>query len=257
VTQNFLRGLDELVHSSGNEKGWGLQTQPDGSLLYVNGFNQASNSYSYTVNGRFGATYGSATAYRPPFQVGINMRMTIGPDRARQALDAMRGGGGPGAGGAGGGAAFGGPGGPGGLTTADVIARIQGALPNPAGIVLALRDSLQLDSGQVQLLTPMRDTLALHITTWLDSIRTAAGTARTPDFAKLMPALTPLFTSGRTEISAAVVAVKAILTDEQWAKVPAQLRDFGTGRGFGPGGLGQPGRPEGPRPEGGRARPRP
>jgi hypothetical protein len=260
VTQNFLRGLDELVHSSGNAKGWGLQTQPDGNLLYVNGFNPGTSSYAYTVNERFGATYGSATAYRPPFQIGINMRMTIGPDRARQALDAMRGGGGPGAGGAGGGsggAAFGGPGGPGGMTTADMIARIRGALPNPAGIVLAMQDSLHLDSGQVQLLTPMRDTLARHITAWLDSIRAAAGTGRTPDFMRLMPAVTPLFTSGRTEISSAVVAVKAILTDEQWANVPATLRDFNANRGFGPGfGPGQ-GRPEGQRPEGERARPRP
>jgi hypothetical protein len=254
VTQNFLRGLDELVHSSANEKGWGIQTQPDGNLLYVNSFDPVTNSYAYRVNERFGATYGSATAYRPPFQIGINMRMTIGPDRTRQAIDAMRGGGavGPGAGGGGGGgASFGGPGGPGGLTTADMVTRIEGALPNPAGVVLAMRDSLHLDSGQVRLLTPMRDTLALHIRTWLDSIRSAAGTGRTPDFVRLMPAITPLFTSGRTEIASAVVAVKAILTDEQWAKVPAQVRDFGVGRGFVPG-MGQ-GRPEGQRPE----RPRP
>jgi hypothetical protein len=258
VTQNFLRGLDQLVHTSAGEKGWGLQTQPDGNLLFVNGFNPATNSYAYTVNERFGATYGSATAYRPPFQIGINMRMTIGPDRTRQAIDAMRGPGaaGPGGGGGGGGAGFGGPGGPGGFTTADMIRRIEGALPNPAGIVLSMRDSLHLDSGQVRLLTPMRDTLALHIRTWLDSIRTAAGTGRTPDMTKLMPAIAPLFTTGRTEISQAIVAVKAILTDEQWAKAPAQLRDFGQGRGFGPGGQGQ-GRPEGQRPAEGARPPRP
>jgi len=90
VTFNFLRGLDELLHGVNGAEGWGLQTRPDGTLLYVTGFNPATNSYSYQVNERFGATYGSATAYRPPFQIGIQARLTIGPDRVRQALDAMR-----------------------------------------------------------------------------------------------------------------------------------------------------------------------
>ena len=91
---SFLRALDELLHGVNGAEGWGLQTRPDGTLLYVTGFNPSTNTYSYQVNERFGATYGSATAYRPPFQIGIQARLTIGPDRVRQALDAMRAGGG-------------------------------------------------------------------------------------------------------------------------------------------------------------------
>lgn len=254
VTQNFLRGLDEILHGSDNAKGWGLQTQPDNNLLYVTGFDSVANRYNYTVNERFGATYGSATAYRPPFQVGINMRISIGPDRARQALDAMR------AGGGGGGAARGGDAGgfrPGGVNAGDMVARIEAATPNAAGVALEMRDSLHLDSGQVALLIPVRDSFTLRNNPRLDSLRAAVGTGSTSnpnDMIRLLPVLRPLFAEARTEAARDIVTVRAILTEEQWAKMPQNIREFQQNP-FGPG-LGQPGqaRPGQGRPEG-RGRP--
>jgi hypothetical protein len=244
VTQNFLRGLDELLHSPANEKGWGLVTRPDNTLLYVTGFDSLAHTYSYSVNERFGATYGSATAFRPPFQLGIQMRMAIGPDRQRQALDAMRAGNARGAAEAmrdgPGGGAFRGPA----TSMAEIIQRIEAAMPNPAAQVLELNDSLQLqlDSAQIQLLTPIRDTLAAHNQMRLDSLRSATsgirGTPGPNDFLRIMPLMGPIFNQGRTEVQQTLTTVRAILRPEQWAKLPETVRDPQAGARqlmFGPG----------------------
>ena len=251
ITYNFLRGLDELLHGVNGAHGWGLQTQPDNTLLYVTGFDPATNQYHYTVNGRFGATYGSATAYRPPFQVGIQARITLGPDRVRQALDAMRQGGG-GRGGEGGGGGFGGMGGAGGLiqqggfrgpvtNAMELVARIDSALPNPAAVVLGMKDTLQLDSGQVVLLTVLRDSLVRRNGVVMDTLRAIAQSAgRNADATSLMtlmPRLRPLFDRLRTEVAQDVVSVHAILHEDQWAKVPDSVKNVRVGpRGPGTGG---------------------
>jgi hypothetical protein len=241
VTYNFLRGLDELLHGVNGAEGWGLQTRPDGTLLYVTGFNPATNSYAYQVNERFGATYGSATAYRPPFQIGIQARITIGPDRMRQALDAMRAGGAvrggfAGFGGVGGGAG----GGEGGFRPAfspeALIARVDSALPNPAGIALAMRDSLGLDSSQVELLVPLRDSLAVRNTGRVDSLRHVfqrVGNSPNPNqIMTLMPQLRPLFQAARDDVSKAIVDVHAVLREDQWTKLPDALKNFQMNPGF-------------------------
>jgi len=247
VTMNFLRGLDELVNGAGSEKGWGLNARPDNTLLYITGFDPATRTYQYDVNERFGATAGTATAYRPPFQLSIRARMSIGPDRRQQALDAMRAGGG-GRGGFGGG--FGGgagafrAGGAGNLNA--MIARVDSALPNPAGVVLEMRDSLHLSPEQVTLLVPIRDSVATHVSVRLDSLRAAiAAGGSNPDFARLMPILRPLFTTSRDEVAQAVVNVRAILTPEQWELVPDSVKNFQTNPFRGPGRPGGEGRPGG------------
>jgi hypothetical protein len=219
VTVNFLHGLDELLHGVNGEQGWGLTTRPDNTLLYVVGFDSTARRYTYQVNERFGATYGSANAFRPPFQIGIQMRMTIGPDRVRQALDAMRGGGARGFGGIG----FRGPV----FSLETLISRIDSVLPNPAGVVLGMRDSLGLDSTQVQLLEPMRDSLAYRNRVRVDSLRIVVqGAGNNPDLARLMPTLRPLFTDARNDVAQSLVTVRAILRPEQWAKVPESVRNF-------------------------------
>jgi hypothetical protein len=242
ITYNFLRGLDELLHGTAGAKGWGLNTRPDNTLLYVTGFDPATQSYTYTVNERFGATGGSATAYRPPFQIGIQARLTVGPDRMRRALDALRGGGGV----AGARAALGGgPGGFGGggfrgpvANPMELIARIDSALPNPAAVVLGMRDSLRLDSGQVVLLTLLRDSLTRRNGVLMDSLRAIAVAAgRNADAStlmNLMPRLRPLFDRMRGEVAADIVSVHALLSEDQWQQVPESVKVFRPLGGFGP-----------------------
>lgn len=234
VTVNFLHGLDELLHGVNGEQGWGLTTRPDNTLLYVVGFDSTARRYTYQVNDRFGATYGTANAFRPPFQIGIQMRMTIGPDRVRQALDAMRSGGARGFGGMG----FRGPV----FNLETMISRIDSVLPNPAGVVLGMKDSLGLDSTQIQLLEPMRDSLAYRNRVRVDSLRGVVQRAgnNNADLIRLMPTLRPLFTEARNDVAQSVVTVRAILKPEQWAKVPESVRNFQAQPprpGQGPGGV--------------------
>ena len=253
VTVNFLRGVDELLHGSAGAKGWGVATRPDPTLLYVAGFDTLANRYVYRVNERFGATYGSATASRPPFQVGFQASFQFGPDRQRQALDAMR------AGGAGAviamapGAAGGGFRGPAG-NPMEMLDRLAAALPNPPGAVLELRDSLKLDSSQVVLLTVMRDSLATHNQHRIDSLRQVVQREGNNQQAlmRMMPVLRPLFMEARNEIAASIVSVRALLSEDQWAQVPESVRNF---QATGPGMLMGPGGQQ--RPQGDRGRPRP
>jgi len=108
-----------------------------------------------------------------------------------------------------------------------MIARLDSALPNPASVVLGMRDSLRLDSSQVLLLEPVRDSLAARHTQRMDSVRSATQHAgNNPDFVRLMPQLRPVFQEAREDVAQAVVTVHAILTPEQWANVPQSLREF-------------------------------
>lgn len=234
MTVNFLRGLDELLHGAARAKGWGLMTRPDPTLLYVTGFDTAGHRFRYEVNERFGATAGSANAFRPPFQIGIQMRYTIGPDRMRQALDAMRGGGrpvqGPGLGmGMGGGPGEGG--GPGAAfrfpaaNAQEMVARLEAALPNAAAVAIQLRDSLGLDSAQVVLLTPVRDSLAARNQVRLDSLRSVLRReGDSPNLMRVMPVLRPLFEAARNDVAQSLATVRAILTEEQWERLPENVR---------------------------------
>ncbi len=259
VTVNLLRGVDDLVHGSDNAHGWGLTLRPDATLLYVTGFDSTARRFSYAVNERFGATGSGANPIRSPFQIGIQGRLTLGPDRTRQAIDALRGGGGGGRGGVGGGGGGfggrvdgggpggfgGGPGGPrgGGLANGNFAARFATTLPNPAAQVLAIKDSvgLQLTPAQVTRLEALRDTLAAHIAAIADAIQQAVtkqGAGAQPT--ELLGVMRPRFEEGRAASAKTLEEVRGVLTPEQWQKVPDPIkapRGPG-GPGGGPGGRG-------------------
>src|SRR5205807_3449993 len=98
-------GLDEWLHGAANLRGWGFTAAPDPVLLYVRGFDPGGLQYRYAVNGRFGATAGANGGVIVPFQVALQVHMTVGPDRTRDRLRAAFGGrrgGGGGEGGRGG-----------------------------------------------------------------------------------------------------------------------------------------------------------
>ena len=126
----------------------------------------------------------------------------------------------------------------------ELIARIDSALPNPAAVVLGMRDSLHLDSGQVVLLTILRDSLARRNGVVMDSLRAIAESAgRNADatsLLNLMPRLRPLFERMRGEVAQDIVSVHAILHEDQWEKVPESVKTFRgglRGPGGGPGGI--------------------
>jgi hypothetical protein len=218
-TSNLLAGLDRLLHGETGLRGWGQSARPDPTLLYVRGFDPSTNRFAYQVNERFGDTRGTRTAFRAPFQLGVQVRWTIGPDRQREALQGLlrggRGAGGP----SGGGRAVGrGP--------LDARAAIERVAPNPAAAVLERRDSLALTPEQVERLTRLRDSLAARN----DSLATIAteqadraggGTDPAATFAAVRPTLE----AARAGYLAALDSVRAVLSAEQWARLPEEIRN--------------------------------
>ncbi|MBA3645560.1 MAG: TonB-dependent receptor [Gemmatimonadaceae bacterium] len=82
---NPLGAADMLLHGS-NIRGWGQQVIPDPSLLYVRGFDPATQRFKYEVNQRFGAQNAAFGAQRSPVVLTAVMRFDIGPTRERQQL---------------------------------------------------------------------------------------------------------------------------------------------------------------------------
>lgn len=233
TTQNFLRGVDELLHGADGAHGWGMRQNPDASLLFVEGFDPATRTFQYRVNELFGATGAAATAQRVPFQIGIQVRISLGPDRMRDAIDRLRGAGGRG--GVAGQGGFGGMRGAGmrgGITPENFLERFRTLLINPPAIALDMADSLGLSPEQTELLSSMRDSLMA------DNDSLAAGLQRQieetgdQDPRALMQRIQPAMQSARTNALTAIERMRAILTAEQWERMPTGIREYGR-RGVG------------------------
>ena len=236
TTVNFLGGLDQLFNGQKNLKGWGSFRAGDPTLLYVRGFDPTAERYLYQVNERFGAQRSGQGSIVLPFQIGFQARYTLGPDRTR---DLVRGALAQRAAGR-----FGGAGGPGGFA-----ARFERVLPNPVTAILEQKDSLALTDSQVVRLTTLRDSLDAKNKRISDAVRAEIEKAgANPDPGALFGALRPKLEEGRGNTQKAVAEAKAILTAEQWAKVPDRVKSSGQ-QGFGPGGGQGPNGRQRPRPQ--------
>ena len=229
VTANLIGGIDQAVHGSNKLSGWGSFSQPDNTLLYVRGFDQGTNSYKYEVNERFGAVRGNQTGIRLPFQVGFNVRYTLGPDQTRDRLRAV----------------FGGAPGQR-LTGQGIAAGVGRFFPNVPAQIIDARDSIGLTDVEVAKLKVLADSIQLQV----DSLTAQAKAVvekegGNPDPAVLFGVkLRPFFEKGGRLRNAGTEGAKAILTAEQWNRVPARIKTpqgFGGPGGGGPGG----GRPPG------------
>jgi hypothetical protein len=234
TTQNFLGGLDQLLHGKNNLRGWGALRGQDNTLLYVRGFDPLGQRYIYEVNERFGASRQGQNGISVPFQLGINARLMVGPDRLRDAIDAVRGAAFGGRGGGRGGAA--GPGfGAGGFALA--LASF-----NPVRQILQLKDSLSLGLSEEQIarLQAAADSLDSRNTALAQEVRKLVESAgANPDMAAMMGQLQPKINQLQQHMQEALRQAQGILSPEQWNKLPQRIR---SGRGFGPGGFqGPPG----------------
>ncbi len=234
IAVNSLAGADQLLHGNAL-RGWGQPNRPDPTLLYVRGFDPVSERYLYQVNERFGNTTASRQVFRVPFQLALQGRFTIGPDRTRERLQGLfgaggrRGGeGGEGRAGAGGAGATGG----------DMSARLERLMPNPIGQIIALKDSLQLSESQLSALQLVADTLKARTDSLGATIRAMVEKAgKNPDPGFLFSTLRPKLTEGRNNLQQSLKAAQKILSPEQWAKVPATVKNP-LARFGGPGGGG-------------------
>ena len=83
---NPLTGIDALVHGSNNLHGWGAPSFTDPTLLFVRGFDPATQTYKYDVNPRFGASRQASALNLAPMRLTLDVRVDVGPERERQDL---------------------------------------------------------------------------------------------------------------------------------------------------------------------------
>jgi hypothetical protein len=83
---NPLGAADLLMHGQGNLHGWGQFSFPDQTLLYVRGYDPATQRFRYEVNPRFGSTNPQFSPFRAPVTLTMQLRVDVGPSRERQML---------------------------------------------------------------------------------------------------------------------------------------------------------------------------
>ncbi len=87
---NPFGAADLLMHGAANPHGWGQSTAPDQTLLYVRGFDPATNRFTYDVNQHFGSTAPRSTASRTsPVTLTALLSIDLSPPRERQSLTQM------------------------------------------------------------------------------------------------------------------------------------------------------------------------
>jgi len=237
TTVNLLHGVDQLLHGSDGLKGWGMQTRPDDQLLFVTGFDPDTRQFQYAVNERFGASNPQQTAFRQPFQIGIQVRATFGPDRGRDALLAMRGAGRGGGMGGGFGGRLGA--GRGGFTPTDFVDRFRTLLVNPAELVLEHVDSIGLSHEQIDRLVVLRDSLATVNDSLAADLQQQIEGASGQSPQALLGLIRPKMQEAQENVRRSLEAVRAVLTEEQWKRLPEEIRRLGEqqqrpGRGMRP-----------------------
>jgi hypothetical protein len=83
---NAFGAADLLFHGESKRRGWGQSISPEQALLFVRGFDPATQKFTYEVNPRFGSTSVNQTVNRNPVVVTMQVRMDIGFARERQLL---------------------------------------------------------------------------------------------------------------------------------------------------------------------------
>jgi hypothetical protein len=222
IALNTLTGLDQLLHGNNNLHGWGQPSFPDRTLLYVRGFDPATNTYKYQVNEHFGVTNGTRNAFRVPFQIAIQGRIALGTDPARQQFNNVIG---RGAGGR--------------LNPEALKARMTRLVPNAFLDIIAVNDSakLELTPDQIAKLQTAGDVFKVRSDSLIDKVANILGdsTVKNPDPMTIFAKVQPSMTEARKMATQAINDAKAILTPAQWAKVPDSIKTPGLRRGDGEG----------------------
>jgi hypothetical protein len=86
---NPLGAADLLLHGKSRVHGWGQFAMSDPTLLYVRGFDAASNRFKYEVNPRFGSDDPTFQVFRAPVVITMQIHIDVGPTRERQTLTQM------------------------------------------------------------------------------------------------------------------------------------------------------------------------
>ena len=211
---NPLGAADMLLHGENKLHGWGQQPIPDNNLLYVSGFDPATQRYRYDVNQRFGATNPQASAFRVPVTLTAMLRFDVGPTRERQMLSMQL---------------------DRGRTTEGTkvqenMLRLmygQGGVPNPMATILRQQDSLKLTAQQADSLAMINRVYSIKV----DSIwaPVAKYLATLPDHYDQGEAYDRYLSARRASVdylASIAPEVKDLLTPEQRRKLPAFISSY-------------------------------
>ena len=83
---NPLGAADLMLHGENHLQGWGQTPLIDNNLLYVRGFDQTNQKFTYAVNQRFGSSSSAFNTALAPVSVVAMLRWDTAPTRERQTL---------------------------------------------------------------------------------------------------------------------------------------------------------------------------
>jgi hypothetical protein len=113
-------------------------------------------------------------------------------------------------------------------TAADFRERLARAIPNPFQRILEVDDSLRLEltPDQKSRLAEMRDSLQVKADTLIGTLAQTLGSndARNADPLQLGARMRGRIQEGRALAQQALKDAEAVLTPEQWAKVPKEIK---------------------------------
>jgi hypothetical protein len=78
---NVLAGLDQLIHGSQRQRGWGNSLRPDPVLFNVRGFDAQTRSFFYAANAQFGSTNPRDAGFGSAFRATLSVRVELGRPR--------------------------------------------------------------------------------------------------------------------------------------------------------------------------------
>lgn len=214
---NPLAGLDRLINGR-DQEGWGQPRRVDPNLLYVTGFDPLTQRFQYAVNERFGDATGTGAGGRGvgqqlnPFQVALQLRYTVGPDRMREAMLAAQA------------SARGGRGAAGPLGNAGALLRRVAV--NPFQATLGLRDTLALDSAQVEKLTALSEAFEGRVNTLSTAVQErAARIGNNADPQAIVQVMREPLADIQKLREESLRELQAALSAEQWARLPARIKN--------------------------------
>lgn len=217
-TNNLGGGLDLLLHGQSHLHGWGNFPATDQTLLYVRGFDAASQSFKYAVNERFGVPTANHTYYRQPMQMTLVAQMALGRMQSG-GMGGMSPMGAPAHAGVASGAT--------GATHADTLrSKIAATMPNVFRRALALNDSLKLalDTAQMARLKVLGDAYQPRA----DSLTSAIVAIMSVPVAGADPGALATRVRAKSDeanvlVSNAVADLRRVLRQEQMEKLPDSM----------------------------------
>lgn len=213
TTRNALSLVDRLIHGRDGARGWGAVGFVDPVLLRVRGFDPAAGAFRYEVNPGFGTRTAALYGASRPFALTIEGRIAIGADPAYQPLERL----------------INQTAGPA-RSREQLRAELASRIPNLAAQVASVDSvaGLGLEAHQRARLLQAAGAFGGRVAPLADSIASLMSdveNGRRRDTPAAWREIDALTRRVHQAIDEELQAIRQVLTPEQWAKLPAAIRD--------------------------------